>query len=146
MVELEPQIYNFAQNILAEFDADRLKTKEISRIQENLNKNDEEINQNSKTTNHANIQDKSDKWDKVVKKIELEEEMEEVKAKDFERQRQEYMEKMFGCSKDHSKEIDLYDKTNQEKIEHIRTMLKQANQAYDEHIEESTRTHKDNDS
>ena len=56
------------------------------------------------------------------------------------------MEKMFGCSKDHSKEIDLYDKTNQEKIEHIKTMLKQASQAYDEHIEESTRTDRDNDS
>ena len=45
---------------------------------------------------------------------------------------------MFGCNKDHSKEIDLYGKTNAEKIERIQTMLKYAKQAYDEHLEEST--------
>ena len=36
------------------------------------------------------------------------------------------MEKLLGCSKDHSKEIDLYDKTYTEKIDRVKTMAEQA--------------------
>ena len=36
------------------------------------------------------------------------------------------MEKMMGCSKDHSKEIDLYDKPDSEKIDRIVAMKGQA--------------------
>lgn len=43
---------------------------------------------------------------------------------------------MIGCSKDHSKEIDLYDKTFGEKIERVQTMVDQAQKAYEEAMEE----------
>lgn len=43
------------------------------------------------------------------------------------------MEKLIGCSKDHSKEIDLYDKTYSDKIDRVRTMMKQAQSAFEEH-------------
>ena len=43
---------------------------------------------------------------------------------------------MIGCSKDHSKEIDLYDKTFGEKIERVKTMVDQAQKAYVEAIDE----------
>ena len=43
---------------------------------------------------------------------------------------------MIGCSKDHSKEIDLYDKTFGEKIERVKTMVDQAQKAYVEAMEE----------
>ena len=33
------------------------------------------------------------------------------------------MEKLIGCSKDHSKEIDLYDKTYVDKIDRVKTMM-----------------------
>ena len=46
-----------------------------------------------------------------------------MKETDFERQRQEYMEKLVGCSKDHSKEIDLYEKTYIDKVDRIKSMM-----------------------
>ena len=61
--------------------------------------------------------------------MDIEEEIDEVKQTDFEGQRKEYMEKLMGCSKDHSKEIDLYDKTYAEKIDRVTTMIKQAETA-----------------
>ena len=79
------------------------------------------------------IKANSEKWDKVVKQMDLEEEIEEVKQTDFERQRKEYMEKLMGCSKDHSKEIDLYDKTYADKIDRVKTMMQQAQSAFEEH-------------
>ena len=36
---------------------------------------------------------------------------------------------MMGCSKDHAKEIDLYSKTYEDKIDRVRTQMKQAQQA-----------------
>ena len=35
---------------------------------------------------------------------------------EYEREREEYIQKILGCSKDHGKEIDLYNKTYAEKI------------------------------
>ena len=54
-----------------------------------------------------------------------------MEATDFERQRQDYMSKIVGCNKDHSKEIDLYGKTYAEKIERVRTMMRQADLAFE---------------
>lgn len=42
------------------------------------------------------------------------------------------MEKILGCAKNHSKEIDLYEKTYAEKIERISLMKTQALSAYEE--------------
>lgn len=39
------------------------------------------------------------------------------------------MEKILGCAKNHSKEIDLYEKTYAEKIERVTTMMQQAQKA-----------------
>ena len=61
--------------------------------------------------------------------MDLETEIEEVKETDFERKQREYMEKMLGCSRDHSKEIDLYEKTYADKIDRILTMKGQAEAA-----------------
>ena len=42
------------------------------------------------------------------------------------------MEKLMGCNKNRSQEIDLYDKPYSEKIERVRTMYKQATSAFDD--------------
>lgn len=42
------------------------------------------------------------------------------------------MQKLLGCNKDHSKEIDLYDKTYSEKIDRVNTMAQQAKSALEE--------------
>jgi hypothetical protein len=39
---------------------------------------------------------------------------------------------MIGCSKDHGKEIDLYNKSYPEKIDRIRAMLDEAESAKDD--------------
>ena len=73
----------------------------------------------------------AEKWDNVVKKLDLEERLEEIKQTDFEREREQYMEKLLGCNKDHSKEIDLYKKTYEDKIDRVKQMVLQAVEAYD---------------
>ena len=61
--------------------------------------------------------------------MEVEEQIEEVKGTCYSQKQKEYMAKMMGCNKDHAKEIDLYSKSYAEKIERIRTQMKQAQQA-----------------
>ena len=126
MVELEPRVYDFAQTILDQFDPERSRTRELTRLEASIQEvTDAEADKKKQSEQQPDlsVQAKSDKWDKVVKKMDLEEELEEAKQTDYERQRQEYMEKLVGCNKDHSKEIDLYDKTNSEKFERADTML-----------------------
>ena len=66
---------------------------------------------------------KGDKWDKIVKTDELEDEAENVKGKAYDKERDEYLAKMIGCNKDHGKEIDLYGKTYDEKILRIKSLI-----------------------
>ena len=58
-----------------------------------------------------------------------------MKQSDFEQQQKEYMEKLMGCNKNRSQEIDLYDKPYSEKIERVRTMYKHATSAFEEYSE-----------
>ena len=41
------------------------------------------------------------------------------------------MSKLAGCSKDHAKEIDLYNKSYEDKVERINTMMKMGKEAFD---------------
>ncbi len=56
----------------------------------------------------------------------MQDKAEEVKLKSYDKERDEYLAKMIGCSKDHGKEIDLYGKSYNEKIERIKTMINEA--------------------
>ncbi len=51
-----------------------------------------------------------------MKNEEINEQIEEVKEKNFENAQKEMIHKMMGCSKDHAAEIDIYNKTYKEKI------------------------------
>lgn len=57
---------------------------------------------------------------------ELDEHEEGVEQKEYSKEQQEYMAKLLGCSRDHGKEIDLYNKSYADKIEQIGTHLKYA--------------------
>ena len=61
-----------------------------------------------------------------MKQIEVDEKIEEVRGTCYSEKQKEYMAKIMGCSKDHAKEIDLYSKPYEEKIERIRAQMKQA--------------------
>ena len=37
---------------------------------------------------------------------------------------------MFGCSKDHAKEIDIFNKTYEEKIERVKQMKEEGNKSF----------------
>lgn len=67
-----------------------------------------------------------------MKQDELDAEEETLKSKQYEREREEYIQKILGCSKDHGKEIDLYNKTYAEKIQRIKTLLEEAEKSEDD--------------
>lgn len=52
------------------------------------------------------------------------------------------MTKLAGCSKDHAKEIDLYNKSYDDKVERINAMMKMAKEALD-FIENKTKEEKE---
>lgn len=72
------------------------------------------------------IQESTDRWKKIAAKVDIEETIEETKQADFDQQQKDYMGKLMGCSKDHAKEIDLYNKSYKDKLDHVRQMVKQA--------------------
>ena len=68
--------------------------------------------------------------------METEEQREQVEQKDFSA---EMMAKAMGCSRDHSKEIDIYEKPYEEKVDRIRAMKEKGNEAFQKgNFEEST--------
>lgn len=75
---------------------------------------------------------KGDKWDRIVKTDELEDEADEVKRKQYDKERDDYLAKIIGCNKDHGKEIDLYGKTYDEKIARIKSLLVETDKAGDD--------------
>jgi hypothetical protein len=72
-----------------------------------------------------------------LKTDELDTEAEAINSKKYEKEREEYIQKMLGCSKDHGKEIDLYNKTYSEKIQRVRTLLEEAQKSEDD-LQKST--------
>lgn len=58
----------------------------------------------------------------------LEDKKVEAEAKDY--TKETMLKEMMGCSRDHSKEIDIYNKSYGEKIERIQTMKEQGNNSY----------------
>ncbi len=67
-----------------------------------------------------------------MKQDELDAEEETLKSKQYEREREEYISKILGCSKDHGKEIDLYNKSYEEKIHRIKTLVEEAEKSEDD--------------
>ena len=111
MVEVDREVYNFAQSILDEFDPNRKKETKLADLEAKMQKNEAQLSSaaavmapqsntdriasqveelaaeeptDTKPNADLSIKAKSNKWDKVVKKIDLEEEMEEAKQTDFE--------------------------------------------------------------
>lgn len=52
--------------------------------------------------------------------------------KQYDKERDAFIQKMIGCSKDHGKEIDLYNKTYAEKILRVNTLLTEAEKSEDD--------------
>ena len=149
-MKLNSKEHETAMQILAQFDPDRLKKSKLDILEDKLEQtrykpdddakaeeakvvelSQEEIDEIEKAKGiqqtkkkDLSIQAQSDKWDKISKQIDVEEQIEEVKETDFDQQRKQYMDKLIGCSKDHSKEIDLYEKTYEQKIERVKIHLK----------------------
>ncbi len=67
-----------------------------------------------------------------MKQDELEDKSQEIKQKSYDQERDEYLAKMIGCSKDHGKEIDLYGKSYEEKIKRIKMMMSEADKSTDD--------------
>jgi hypothetical protein len=62
--------------------------------------------------------------------LSLEDQKQEIAGTDFTKDAQ--VKEMFGCARDHSKEIDLYDKSYEEKMARVRHMKEEGNKQYKE--------------
>ena len=104
-MELKNQkVFDLAHLILNTFDADKVKQQQLAE-QEKLR--NEEASKSG------------DKWDKLAKEIDREDKIEEILNTDYKKEQDDYMHKVIGCNKDHSREIDLYAKTYDGKMERI---------------------------
>ena len=63
--------------------------------------------------------------------MEISEEKEEVMQKDFSAT-EGPMKEMMGCSRNHSKEIDLYSKSYEEKLARIKSLKDEGNASFKE--------------
>jgi len=88
-----------ADTILTNFDPERLQKEKISKLEGEEQKVQAKIDR---------AENKYEKWDLLEKKIEKEEEKEEA-IKNQEKGIDSH--KIMGCSRDHSKEIEIYSKT-----------------------------------
>lgn len=72
------------------------------------------------------------KWDLIEKSVEISEKREEVEATQSFGVDGSQMKEMMGCSRDHSKEIDIYNKPYNEKVQRIIFLKDEGNQTYKE--------------
>jgi hypothetical protein len=100
-MELSENTHKLATQILKYFDPALLKEQELAKLSK------------------AKATVKGDKWDKIVKMDEIEDDQQKVNDTEYSKEQQEYMAKLIGCSKDHGKEIDLYNKPYEEKIDRV---------------------------
>ena len=62
---------------------------------------------------------KYEKWSLIDKQVEIEEEKEEASRDDYSKEAASIKDLM-GCGRDHSKEIDIYEKTFEEKVNRVK--------------------------
>ncbi len=74
------------------------------------------------------------KWDLIEKSVELSEKKEEVEDNPGFGIEGGQMKEMMGCSRNHSKEIDIYNKSYGEKMQRIGDLKDEGNQAYKERV------------
>lgn len=109
-MKVSKEIYDLSEDILNEFDPDRMKQREIEKIK-------------SENTSA------SSKWDQMEKEMDKEERLEQVQNTDFKGQANDLIHKQMGCARDHAVELDIYNKPYPEKIKRIGLMKEQGNLA-----------------
>jgi len=72
------------------------------------------------------------KWDLIEKSVEISEKKEEVQDNPGFGIDGAQMKEMMGCSRNHSKEIDIYNKSYGEKMQRIGYLKDEGNQGYKE--------------
>eukprot|EP00347_Sterkiella_histriomuscorum_P019330 403342060 len=115
-MKVSKEIYELSEKILETFEPARLKAKELEKLMRQ-----EELKSKKDAFNY-------EKWDLLDQQLELEDKKLETEKKDF--TQETMLKEMMGCSRDHSKEIDIYSKTYSEKMERVQLMKEQGNEAY----------------
>lgn len=101
--------------MLDTFDPQRLAQNEMTKLE----------------SEKQSLQKKDNKWDRIVDEDAIDDKQAEVSEDKFAKERDEFLSKMTGCSKDHGKEIDLYGKSYEEKIQRIEALLAEAERECD---------------
>jgi hypothetical protein len=107
-----------------------LKSKELDKFTVQQAELDKKLKDMKEAPDIGDIQYK--KWDLIEKSVELTEKKEELQEKQVFGVDGTQMKEMMGCSRDHSKEIDIYNKSYKEKVERIVFLKDEGNQGYKE--------------
>jgi hypothetical protein len=108
-MKVSKEAYSIATKIIETFDPDYLKAKQVDNIDQRIAELDTKLKDLVKPVEANSTTSKYQKWDLIDKQISLEEEKVRVAETDFTKEAE--VKEMFGCARDHSKEIDIYNKT-----------------------------------
>lgn len=130
-MKVSNEAHKIACKILEAFDPDRLRDKQLNTIVKKASDIDGKLKEmEDAPLLSESLQAKYKKWDMMEQQISLEEQKEEVNQTDFNKEAQ--VKEMMGCARDHSKEIDIYNKTYDEKLFRITSLKDQANKHFKE--------------
>lgn len=83
MVEVDQVLHDFAQTILSEFDPERARQAKIDTLGKALGQA-EATEELQKASGDLSVKANAEKWSNAVKKMDLEDELEEAKQTDYE--------------------------------------------------------------
>ena len=129
-MKVSQRAYTMATKILNTFDSDTLKAKELDKLSDQQAQLDKKLKEMKDAPELGELHYK--KWDLIEKSVDISEKKEEVEEKQGFGVDEKQMKEMLGCSRDHSKEIDIYDKPYKEKLERVMHMKDEGNQSYKE--------------
>ena len=129
-MKVSQRAQSIATKILDTFDSDTLKAKEIDKIAQQQAQLEQKLKDMKEAPDVGELKYK--KWDLIEKSVEISEKREEVEATQSFGVDGSQMKEMMGCSRDHSKEIDIYNKPYNEKVQRIIFLKDEGNQSYKE--------------
>ena len=131
-MKVSNEVYTVAELILNTFEPNRLKAKEVAHIEKRQLTLEAKLRDlEVPIADHhlgQSLTQNYEKWDLIDKQITLEEQKEEVINRDYTKEAE--VKDMFGCNRDHSKEIDIYNKPFHEKMERVEHLKAEGNESF----------------
>lgn len=130
IMKVSERAFTMATKIISTFDSETLKARELDKITEQQAQLDKKLKDMKEAPEIGDMQYK--KWDLIEKSVDISEKKQEIEEKQGFGVDGNQMKEMMGCSRDHSKEIDIYNKSYAEKLQRIMFLKDEGNQSYKE--------------